>query len=157
MRKRYLDSNPQTSSIPDQDWLNLDAAAIVEVSSEADGHPIESALVGHNNSGWRAATSGTQTIRLIFDRPERIKRIHLIFEDSENTRTQEFVLRSSLDRGNSFQEIVRQQWNFSPPHSTREIEDYPVDLHEVTQLELIVTPDKSGGHARASLISFRLG
>jgi hypothetical protein len=36
------------------------------------------------------------------------------------------------------------------------VEEYQVELANVTMLELIVTPDKSGGIARASLESMRL-
>jgi hypothetical protein len=54
-------------------------------------------------------------------------------------------------------EIVRQQWNFSPPETIREVEDYTVALTDVTVLELVVVPDKSGGQAHASLESLRLG
>jgi len=46
---------------------------------------------------------------------------------------------------------VRQQWNFSPPKTTREIEEYRVELSGVTVLELVVVPDISRGAARASL------
>jgi hypothetical protein len=80
----------------------------------------------------------------------------LVFEESENTRTQEFVLRWSPDTGHSFREVVRQQWNFSPPGSTRETEDYAVELSDVTVLELIIVPDQNGGAVRASLASLRL-
>jgi len=55
-----------------------------------------------------------QTIRLIFDEPQSLRRIALVFEETEIERTQDFVLRWSGDCGGSFQEIVRQQWNFSP-------------------------------------------
>jgi hypothetical protein len=157
MRKRQITSTLQSARPSDEAWLDLDHAALVEVTSEEQGYPVESALVGDDKRGWRAASKGKQTIRLIFDQPQRIKRIWLAFEESENTRTQEFVLRSSQDQGSSFREIVRQQWNFSPPDSIREIEDYTVDLYEVTQLELIIVPDKSGGDARASLANLRLG
>jgi hypothetical protein len=58
--------------------------------------------------------------------------------------------------GRSFREIVRQQWNFSPPDSIRETEDYTVELSDVTILDLIIVPDNSGGEARASLASLRL-
>ena len=51
---------------------------------------------------------------------------------------------------------MRQQWNFSPPESVQEVEDYAVELSTVTALELIIVPDKSGGAARASLASLRL-
>jgi hypothetical protein len=93
---------------------------------------------------------------LIFDNPQRLRRIWLAFEDTEGSRTQEFVLRWSPGAGKSFREIVRQQWNFSPPGGVREIEDYAVDLFDVTVLELIIVPDKSGGEARASLVKLRL-
>jgi hypothetical protein len=156
MRKREI--SPTASNVPSssQSWLDVDRTAVVEVTSEEDGYPIESAMLGVGDRGWRAANPGTQTIRLIFDEPQKLRRIRLVFEDSENARTQEFVLRWSPDRGHSFREIVRQQWNFSSPRSVREIEDYAVELSEVTVLELIIVPDKSGGAARASVTSLRL-
>ena len=106
--------------------------------------------------GWRAADPGTQTIRLIFDQPQRLGRISLVFEENEIKRTQEFVLRWSPDGGRSFRDIVRQQWNFSPPDTVREVEEYQVELSDVTALELIIVPNNSGGAARASLKSLRL-
>jgi hypothetical protein len=51
---------------------------------------------------------------------------------------------------------ARQQWNFSPPGTVREVEDYLVDLSNVTVVELEIVPDKSSGEARASLESLRL-
>ena len=155
MRKRQISPTPPTVRTSGEAWLDVEHTALVEVTSEEDGYPIESALQETQNRGWRAANSGTQTIRLIFDEPQNIKRIWLVFKDSENARVQEFVLRWSSDNGNSFREIVRQQWNFSPPDSVREVEDYAVELSSVTALELIIVPDKSGGAARASLASLR--
>src|SRR5262250_3600763 len=156
MRKRQISPTPSSVSPSGQTWLYMDHTAVVEVTSEENGYPIESALLGAGDRGWRAANPGTQTIRLIFDEPQKLRRISLVFEDSENTRTQEFVLRWSPDTGNSYREIVRQQWNFSSPGSVREIEDYAVELSDVTVLELIIVPDMGGGTARASLASLRL-
>jgi hypothetical protein len=106
--------------------------------------------------GWRAADAGDQTMRLNFDQPQKLKRIALVFEETETERTQEFVLRWSPDGGRSFQEIVRQQWNFSSPNAMREVEDYEVHFSDVTVLELIIVPDISRGSARASFKSWRL-
>lgn len=157
MRKRLITPKSQDSPSPDQDWLDLESAAVVEVTSEEKGYPIESALVSGEIQGWRAADSGTQTIRLVFDVPQRINRIWLAFEETVAARTQEFVLRWFSDGGNSFREIVRQQWNFSPPETISEIEDYRVELLNVSVFELVITPDKSRGSAvRASLKSLRL-
>jgi hypothetical protein len=129
---------------------------VVEVTSEERDYRVESALVSGETRGWRAADSGTQTIRLIFDEPQRLKRIALVFEEAETERTQEFVLRWSGDGGRSFREIVRQQWNFSPPNTTREVEKFQVALSDVAVLESVIVPDISRGSARASLQSLRL-
>jgi hypothetical protein len=136
--------------------MDLDRIASVEVSSEEADYPIESALLLEGKRGWRAAEPGMQIIRLIFDEPQTLRRILLVFEDTENNRIQEFVLRWSSDIQYSSREIVRQQWNFSFPDSMSETEDYPVELSEVKILELEIIPDKSGGEVRASLVSLRL-
>jgi hypothetical protein len=156
MRKRLITPIPQDAPSLDEGWLNLDREAVVEVTSEEKDYPIESALVSGETRGWRAGSPGTQTIRLIFDQPQRLKRIVLVFEETQTERTQEFALRWSGDYGGSFREIVRQQWNFSPPNSVRDVEEYRVELSGVTVLELVMVPDISGGAARASLRSLRL-
>jgi XRCC1 domain-containing protein len=156
MRERFISSTPETIRPHGEGWLDLDRAAVVEVTSEEENFPIESALVSGETRGWRAASPGNQTMRLIFDQPQRLKHISLVFEENETTRTQEFVLRWSSDGGSSFREIVRQQWNFSPPETKREVEEYQVKLSNVTVLELIIVPNVSGGTARASLKSLRL-
>jgi hypothetical protein len=144
----------ETLLLPTGFWTReIKRNAAVEVASEEKAYPIESALLPHENEpyGWRAANPGTQVIRLIFDEPQTLRRIWLVFEDTENTRTQEFVLQWSPGAGRSFREIVRQQWNFSPPNSMREIEDYTVDLCGVAILEVSIVPDKSEREAWASL------
>lgn len=156
MRKRLITTTSQNAPHLDKGWLDLDSAATVEVTSEAKEYPVESALVSGEAQGWRAASPGTQTIRLLFDEPQRLTRISLVFEETETARTQEFVLRWSSGGGLSFREIVRQQWNFSPPNTTREIEEYHVQLSDVTLLELVIVPDISRGAARASLKSLRV-
>ena len=155
MRKRII-SPKLNATAAEQPWLNLERTASVEVTSEDNSFPIESALSQEAAKGWRAAEAGVQTIRRIFDQPQSLKRISLVFVEMEVSRTQEFILRWSPDRGNSFREIVRQQWNFSRPDATRETEDYAVELSNVTLLELIIEPDKENRKARASLLSLHL-
>jgi hypothetical protein len=156
MRKRLITQIPQDVLSLNEGWLNLDGAAVVEITSEDKEYPVEAALISGEMRGWRAADSGAQTIRLIFDEPQTLKRVALVFEETEIERTQEFVLRWSGDYGGSFQEIVRQQWNFSPPNSMGEVEEYQVDMSRVNVLELVVVPDISGGVAPASLQSLRV-
>lgn len=156
MRKRIIGHGPGEGAAAEPGWMDLERLAQVEITSEDVDHPIESALIPGTGSGWRAAQPGEQTIRLRFDEPLRLKRIHLVFQEDEQVRTQEFVLRWSPDGGQSYREIVRQQYNFSPPDAALEVEDYDVDLDGVTGLELRIVPDISGGTARASLAQLRL-
>src|SRR5215470_16078983 len=156
MRKHIVNSTPRPTPPTDEDRLRLEDIARVELTSEDAAYPLEGALLPEAGTGWRAEHPGEQTIRFIFDQPQRLKRIWLHFVETETERTQEFVLRWSPDGGRSFRDIVRQQWNFSPPGAIREIEDYNVELSGVTVLELTITPDKSGGLSRASLYQMRL-
>jgi len=135
-------------------WLDIDAIATAEISSEVAEHPFESALVA-GGDGWRAAESGEQRLKLLFDTPQHLTKIRLIFQENEQERTQEYVLRWSAD-GTTYHDIVRQQYNFSSPDSTRQQNTYNVHLLAVSGLELHIVPDISRGNARASLAEWRI-
>jgi hypothetical protein len=156
MRKRIIALGQQETASPDQGWLNVEGIAEVEVTSEDAAHPVESALLPGLASGWRAAGPGKQTIRLLFAHPQPLRRIWLNFVEPRAERTQEYVLRWSADGGQSFREIVRQQWSFSPQGAPSETEDHHVELPAVTVLELSIIPDTSVGNAVASLAQLRL-
>lgn len=136
--------------------MDLEPLADVEVSSEDPAFPIENALLAGGASGWRAAAGGEQTIRLRFVNPVPLRRVRLLFVEEALARTQEFTLRWVGQAGGPAREIVRQQFNFGPPQTTRELEEYQVELKEVSALELTIIPDVSGGAARASLAELRL-
>ena len=156
MRKRLITPTQESIRTHGEDWLDVQRAAVVEFTSEDNACPVEGAFISGDARGWRAAACGTQTIRLVFDQPQRLRCISLVFEENQISRTQEFVLRWSPDGGNSVKEIARQQWNFSPPGSIREVEEYRVELSGVTLLELVINPNIDGGSARASLKHLRL-
>ena len=156
MRKRIIDQEPQNVAPVDQGWLDLQSMAQIEVTSESAANPIEAALVLGAGLGWRAAQAGEQTIRILFDESRSVRRIQLLFHEDQQARTQEFVLRWSPDGGQSYRDVVRQQYNFSPSGVTRESEDYAVDLADVTAMELRIVPDISGGDARASVTQLRI-
>ncbi len=156
MRKRITGPDTESVSPSHQQWLNVEHLAQVEVSSEDPGHPVESALIPGAGPGWRAAQPGPQTIRLLFDEPQTLKHIRLLFEENKLERTQQFVLRWSSDGGQSYREIVRQQYNFSPPNSSSECEDYNVELDCVTALDLTIVPDISGTPVCATLAQLRV-
>ena len=155
MQKRLV-GVPEQRSVSEESWLDLEAMAQVELTSEDPASPIEGALLPNGQSGWRAAEPGSQSIRLMFHQPQRLRRIRLRFDEPAAERTQEFALRWSPDGGRSSQDLVRQQYTFSPGGSTSEVEDLNVDLRAVTSLELTIIPDQGQGRAHASLAEWRL-
>lgn len=156
MHKKIITPASKQNESPTRDWLDIEMIANVEITSEDDAYPVESALLPGKASGWRAAGPGKQTIRLLFKQPQKLQFIRLSFEEASIERTQEYVLRWSPDDGNTYHEIVRQQWNFNPQGSTSETEDYQVELPAVTILELSINPDISGKDTLASLEQLRL-
>lgn len=155
MRKRIISHDKKSSSV-DKDWLQLESIAQVEVSSEEAQHPIEAALVPGASSGWRAAAPGQQVVRVIFDEPQTLRLIHLVFDEHEQERQQQYTLRWTSGVGQPYREIVRQQYNFSPPTTTTEVEDHRVNVASCTELELSIVPDLRGSAAHASIVEFRL-
>jgi hypothetical protein len=137
-------------------WLDLQRLARIELTSEDSTFPIEAALDTTPGSGWRAAEAGEQTIRLLFNEPKMVRRIQVSFLENQYPRTQEFVLRWLADGARSYSEIVRQQYTFSPPETTQELETYDVNRMLVIAIELTIVPNISGGNARASLAQLRI-
>ena len=156
MRKTIIkpgNTNPRQNA--QDEWLDLEKVATVEITSEDPKFPIESALATREGPGWRAAERGKQVIRLVLDNPRALRRIRLEFSETENSRTQEFTLRWS-GAGRPMTEIVRQQWSFSPQGSTSEVEDYQVNLDGVAILELALKPDLMPEDAFATLAAWRV-
>jgi hypothetical protein len=141
MRKSIISPSP-AAAVPGKDlWRELERIVRVEISSEDAAFPIEHALGRKDTTGWRAAMTGPQVIRLHFDEPLNIKRLHLHFVERAAERSQEFAVYAGS--GAELKEVVRQQWTFSPHGSTEEIEDYNLNLSGITTLELRIDPDRS--------------
>lgn len=81
MRKRIIERGHHKVPETEHHWLNLENMVQAEITSEDAAHPIESALVSGSGSGWRAAESGEQTLRLLFDEPQGVELIHLAFHE----------------------------------------------------------------------------
>jgi len=155
MRKRLI-PHPRDVSAASQPWLDVTELAQVELTSEDPACPIDAALRPSPTPGWRAAEPGAQRIRLVFDHPQALHRLRLVFAEPQQARTQEFVVRWSADGGQSYREVVRQQYTFSPPGTVHEVEEYQVPLQGVTHVELCIVPDIQGGNAYATLEEMRL-
>ena len=156
MRKRIIEPSQKSALGSNGNWLDLDRLAQVEVSSEDAAYPIEEALEFSGSRGWRASEAGRQTIRIIFDEPQRINDINILFEEDQLERTQEFTLQYTTGDHQPYREIVRQQYNFSPGSATQELENYTVNLEGVKAVELNIVPDINGGSACATVSRIRI-
>jgi hypothetical protein len=159
MRKRLIEQAQAAAPGRDPDELDLVSIATVLVTSEAPDHPVEGAFdgtAGPSASRWVAATPGEQTLILQFDAPQLIRRIHLEIQEHEAPRTQEVTLSASSDGGQTYRELVRQEYNFSPPHTTVEREDWSTPAPGTTHLRLHIKPDKGSRSCRASVTSLRV-
>ena len=94
---------------------------------------------------------GVQRIRIHLHQPISVRRIQLCFLEPDLERTQELSTGWSSGEGGPPKEIIRQQWNFSPTGSNREIEDYELSLNSVAVLELVITSDLTAREAPATL------
>lgn len=136
--------------------IDIHRIATALVTSEAEEFPVENAFDENRGPGasrWVAAETGEQTLVLQFDTPQRIRRVELEVEENQIARTQELTLEVSTDGGESYRELVRQEYNFSPPDTTFERELWTVELANVTHLRLRIRPDKGDRPCLASVTS----
>jgi hypothetical protein len=156
MLRKHLLTEPPMAGVPQSGAKDIAAIATVWVTSEAADAPIDRAFDesrGPGGSRWVAAAPGEQRLILAFDTPQTIRTISLEVEESDVSRTQVLHLAVSSDGGQIYQELRRQEFNFSPPGTTFEREEWAVTLEGVTHLQLVITPDKGGQPCRATLTS----
>ena len=158
LRKQIIKGSP-AAPIPMPGEIDIAAVATVLVTSEAPEHPVDNAFDSHRGPGgsrWIAGETGEQTLILAFDAPQTIRQVGLEVEEQEVARTQELQLAISCDRGQTYRELLRQEYNFSPSGITFEREDWAVSADAVTHLRLWIQPDKGRKPSRATLTSLVL-
>ena len=158
LRKQVLTKQPP-GPVRRSTEKDIAAIATVLVSSEDPQHPIDNAFDDHRGVGgsrWIAEQSGEQTVILAFDTPQTLRRLFLEVEEPEVTRTQELAVSVSADGGQTYRELVRQEYNFSPPGTTHELEEWAIPAGAISHLRVIIKPDKGGKPARATLTTLAL-
>src|SRR3954466_13290778 len=160
MLRKQITGPSAAPPAPTPGEIDIAAVATVLVTSEDPGHPVDHAFDRHRGPGgtrWIAGEPGEQTLILAFDDPQAIRRVVLEVEEPEVARTQELQLAVSGDGGRTYRELVRREFNFSPPGTTFEREDWAVVAEGVTQLRLVIKPDKGDNPCRAKITSLTLG
>jgi hypothetical protein len=158
LRKHILIECPTAQASPLEE-KDIAALATVLVTSETVDHPIDHLFDtrrGPGGSRWVAAEPGEQVLILAFDVAQTIRRVSLEVEELEVSRTQELALSVSADGGQTYRELRRQEYTFSPPGTTFEREDWAVTAEGITHLQLRIKPDKGGKPCRATLTSLTI-
>lgn len=158
LRKQILKDFPD---VPDVRAAEKDIAALatVLVTSETPDHPVDHAFDdsrGPGGSRWVADAPGQQRLALVFDTPQTLRTLTLEIEELVTSRTQELAVTISRDGGRTYQELLRQEYNFSPPGTTFEREVWTLGAEGVTHLQLTIKPDKGCNPCYATLTSFIL-
>lgn len=158
LRKTVLKGSPAKLQ-PSTGEMDIAAVASVVVSSEDPNHPVESAFDrnrGPGGSMWVAEDAGEQSIVLAFNSPQAIRRIAIEVEEKQVARNQQVQLFVSRDQEFTYDPLLHQGFNFSPPGTTFEREQWNVDLNGITHLQLRITPDIAGKSCRARLTTLDL-
>ncbi len=159
MRKEIVDSETLSTQSETTGKLDIVNMATVQLTSEDADHPIENAFNQQHGKGatyWAAATSGSQTITLVFDQPQVIGRIQLEIEEVEVNRTQVLQISVSRNGGQTFEKVLEQDYTFSLPGTTFQREDWTVNLEQITHFRLTIQPDRDHHGAIAKLSSLSL-
>lgn len=142
-----------------ENGLEIAAMARIKLTSEDPEHPIDHVFDGTTGPGasyWQAAEPGEQTIVIEFDHPQAIRQLTLEIEETNVSRHQQLQLLTSQDGGRSYQEILRQEFNFSPPGTTFEQEQWAIPREEITHIKLWIQPDMEEKLCSAKLTSIVL-
>ena len=157
LRKRLL-KDARLLAAPSTE-LDVKAGATVAYSSEQPDHPVDNIFDGrdgpHGTFWASASTDTTETILLEFDQPQNISRLIFEAEERRVERTQEVRLEVSSDGGNSFRQLLVQEFVFSPAGATFQREDLRLSAVGVSHLRLTIVPHKNGS-GRAAITSLRL-
>ena len=156
LRKRPLEANAATSAA---DEIDIAGCAAIAYTSEDPAHPVEHMLDGQCGPGatrWMSARPDTtEHIVIEIDRPQTISGLVYEVEETTRERTQEVRVEASEDGGQSYRQILVQEYNFSPGGATYQREEQRFNLRQVTHLRLTIVPNKSGS-GTATLTALRL-
>jgi hypothetical protein len=133
----------------DVEWLDLEA--IADVAIIACGQ-----RVARTPSMWSADCPGEQTIEVRFHAPTSVRRLRVVSSETEQSRTQEMTIWASSHRGERHRELLRQQFNFSPHGAREEVEEYALQLEEVSAIQLRIVPSVDGRPAVARVSELRV-
>lgn len=157
--RKYILDDAEARSSPRIGEIDLRAIATLGYSSEDPDQPIEHLLDGSSGASatrWASARPDTtERILIEFDVPQSISRLIYEVSEKEQSRTQEIRIEASEDGGETYRQILVQEYSFSPGGASFEREDLRFNLKHVSHLRLTIVPNKNGSGV-ATLSTLRL-
>jgi hypothetical protein len=158
LRKRQLEAGGARSACA-ADEVDIASCATIAYSSEDPAHPVEHLLDGRSGPGvtrWISARPDViEQIVVEFDRPQTISRLMYEAEEAVRERTQEVRVEVSKDGGQTYFQVLIQEYTFSPRGATYQREEQRLNLYQLSHLRLTIVPNKDGS-GTATLTSLRL-
>src|SRR4030095_13529295 len=158
LRKRQLEADGVTHARA-ADEIDIASCATIAYSSEEPAHPVEHLLDGRSGPGatrWTSARSDvSEQIVVEFDQPQTISRLLDAVEEGVRERIQEVRVEVSEDGGQTYRQILVQEYTFSPRGATYQCEEHRLNLKPVSHLRLTIVPNKNGS-GTATLTTLRL-
>jgi hypothetical protein len=158
LRKRLLEDDAAANART-ADEIDIAGCATIAYSSENPAHPVEHMLDGRSGRGatrWVSAhPDAIERIVVEFDQPQAISRLVYEVEEAMRERTQEVRVEVSEDGGQTYRQILVQEYTFSPRGATYQREEQRFNLRQVSHLRLTIVPNKNGS-GTATLTTLRL-
>lgn len=129
---------------PQNRWLDLDVLADVTIMAGGT-------RVARSPGSWSRDCPGEQMIVIRFRHPTTVSRLRLVVCEIERSCTQTLAIWASSHRGERHREVLRQQFDFSPSGAREHVEEFAVQLEDVTVLQVRIVPSTDGPRAVARL------
>lgn len=131
-----------SSASAETPWLDLDVLADVTITAGGQ-------RVARGAGLWSADCPGEQTIDVRFRHPTNVSRLRIVSREGERSRTERMTIWASLRRGEQHREVLRRQFDFSPWGATEHVEEYDLELEDVSALQVRIIPSIDGQRAVA--------
>ncbi len=156
MLRKQVIPKPSRDPAPLEGEIPIADVATVQVTSEQADHPIDHAFDrsrGPGGSRWVAGAPGEQSVTLLFDSPQTIRRIAVEVEELAVGRTQELALSVSSDGGRPIESSSGRSSTSAHRARASSASSGRSPSDAVTHLRLDIKPDKGGRVGLASLTS----
>ena len=146
---QHAGSGTEPDAGADERWLDLEAVADVTIT-------VGGERVARSPHAWSADCPGEQMIEIRFRHATPVSRLRVVSWELDQSRTQEMTIWACLRRGERHREVLRQRFSFRPGGATAQVEEYAVQLTEVSALQVRIVPCIEGRRVVARVSELRV-